>query len=1326
LQAESIAIILDIGPHMRRGPPGYARPIELALDCLKMLLQRKLFQQSKDEVAVVLAGTEMSDNPLADDDGNFANISLARELSTIDWDIVQFFNDNIRTSDSISADIIDGLIVGVDHLVKKTQGRRGKTNKRAVIVSNLAGEMNTDELERIVRNLKKADVQVLLIGASISENDDNDDNGDGEDGAPDHLGGAGAGSGNSDSERKPKTQRQLDNEAALRPLLEAVDGYSYSFNDAIPALSYFQLRSVQQRPWKANLELGELSLPVCGYTKVKPAKPPSMTTVYAGDASAQVSTARATTLNDEQETEIDEDDVVRGYRYGSTLVPFSEADREAMKQPEDKSLTIVCFTHRQNILRHHMLGDGVSLFVGDPSAPPEVHRALSALGEALLLRGGVVIVRRVYSRASSPRLGVLLPKRKSTASGAEFIVFEYIELAFREDIRTYTFPPLPLDDDIVREVPSLAKLQPTQIQLEAAAAFVDAMDAGDDARLQMSEKLNPYVQHWYSCVTDRALHPDNPLPQPSAAVMASLEAPAELRPEARQAEVHDRLEQLRQACPIVPRQTSKRQEGKTGADVFGDDPLAGAGADNGADGPAKKRAKLETGETSDDIAAALLRPRVTEVGAVTPLEDFDALIAQGQTDAAFSGMQRRVVQLVSDSFGDAYFPKAGACLRALRATARTTPGRGAAFNAFLRDWLPSLRRDRPAFLTQHLATEQGRRAMGFLSKDETADSDLTAEQCAELLASSSGGADSGAAGKGEDGAEEEEDDIPLTAASLDVDADVDANADANADNRRQIEQRQRDEESPLPEVAADLGDVWSSSPLADAGDSTSLSTAAATVTLTTTMTATAASMSAGQRNRSLSSSLEAERVNPFNIVGAGLLLGLGHWRQRSDSERRATPPPSSSTPPPPSQLPPSSLSSSSINSNHHQHQLLAAADGLVEDHYAPERRRQPDDYQSRADLQAEISRLQAEFLAENVAEQADSEVDDERQERRRQLYERLIELKFRLHRLSDSVRLATGKTGAATAGAAAAAASDIVAADDDSEAREDLTITPAASSVDEVGRDDEPRVILSHAFVTSTGKPSGQCDVCAKELLKLGFILAGQFSRCCRCGLLAHPACLDRMVRPCIADELESGRLKLEWTKLYMFPSLREQDYACKGCSRSLTQLSEARLCHYTGLLYCHACHWGDAVPLPSFILGRLDATPQPVCRRALEVLRFSRTRPAIDLASPLATVFVSVAGRQLPAARDFDQLRARLSRLVPLLSACQGFRRLGLAKLLPEHRLHFLNNHNMYSYQDLLDLVVAGTLRDDLARLLALVDGHIDTCSACNESSQTLSTASG
>ncbi len=59
-----------------------------------------MFSESKEQFALVHAGTESTENVLADADGNFAHISLVRELGAYNWELLDFLNSNQTTTNT--------------------------------------------------------------------------------------------------------------------------------------------------------------------------------------------------------------------------------------------------------------------------------------------------------------------------------------------------------------------------------------------------------------------------------------------------------------------------------------------------------------------------------------------------------------------------------------------------------------------------------------------------------------------------------------------------------------------------------------------------------------------------------------------------------------------------------------------------------------------------------------------------------------------------------------------------------------------------------------------------------------------------------------------------------------------------------------------------------------------------------------------------------------------------------------------------------------------------------------------------------------------------
>ncbi|GBF98795.1 ATP-dependent DNA helicase 2 subunit [Raphidocelis subcapitata] len=95
---------------------------------------------------------------------------------------------------------------------------------------------------------------------------------------------------------------------------------------------------------------------------------------------------------------------------------------------------------------------------------------------------------------------------------------------------------------------------------------------------------------------------------------------------------------------------------------------AAAGAAATADAEAGRAGVFQLGEGGARV--------VTAVGTGAPVEDFRLLLQAGHADEAFSGMQAAIPALVANSVGDQLYPKALACLSALRAACleRGAPG----------------------------------------------------------------------------------------------------------------------------------------------------------------------------------------------------------------------------------------------------------------------------------------------------------------------------------------------------------------------------------------------------------------------------------------------------------------------------------------------------------------------------------------------------------------------------------------------------------------------------------------------------------------------------
>ena len=129
--------------------------------------------------------------------------------------------------------------------------------------------------------------------------------------------------------------------------------------------------------------------------------------------------------------------------------------------------------------------------------------ALSALVQAMEESEMVAIVRKVYNKRATPRLGILAPEHDEDG----LLRLVYCELPYAEDVREFEFGRL--YDDSHR---------PSEEQLGAMDELIDAMmlvgedDGTEVDKVNTEEILNPYYQHLYTTLTHRALHAGQVLP----------------------------------------------------------------------------------------------------------------------------------------------------------------------------------------------------------------------------------------------------------------------------------------------------------------------------------------------------------------------------------------------------------------------------------------------------------------------------------------------------------------------------------------------------------------------------------------------------------------------------------------------------------------------------------------------------------------------------------------------------------------------------------------------------------------------------------------------
>ncbi|XP_054721547.1 X-ray repair cross-complementing protein 5-like isoform X2 [Uloborus diversus] len=596
---EAIAIVLDVGLDMHiRDTPSV---LENAKNCINMIIQRKIFSESKDEIALILFGSQDTKNNLADKrKSQYQNVEVCQELKPASWELLEFVNKIKGTT--ISADFIDGLIVAMDILYNNCYGSENVA-QRILIFSNFGGDFNIHGLNKVLNSIKRHKMELLILGP-VSYADEET-------------------SQSCSTTYSTKTPTQIKAENTIKKILKEVNGESYSFNDVLPALIYYQKKKVQPIPWNANLDIGtNLTIPISAYIKVNEFKPKSWKNAYAHKLNAKLERGTSYFINDDAQAEVPKEGIIPAYRYGTTLVPYTEEDKMNMEyQSGEKGMKVLGFTKAENVQRFHHVGDKTMYVYGQKNRElagvilaPFIH----ALHDTKM----VAVVRYVYSARSAPKIGFLAPKIKQHY---ECLVF--ITLPFMEDLRHFVFSPL---DGNPNNLPS-------DEQLNAVDELITAMDltatydedGNENEELKPKYTVNPYLQRLYQCLQFKAFHPDKPLPDISPQIKAII------NPSEKVLKIADSaLNRVKSVFSL--RETSQKKNPDTTFNLLS----------NGKSENTRKR-KLSDDSGIDSklsIIEDVIDP-VTKIGTINPVRDFQEMIKSKDPHDFFDAIHQ-IVQVV--------------------------------------------------------------------------------------------------------------------------------------------------------------------------------------------------------------------------------------------------------------------------------------------------------------------------------------------------------------------------------------------------------------------------------------------------------------------------------------------------------------------------------------------------------------------------------------------------------------------------------------------------------------------------------------------------------
>ncbi|KAM9851320.1 X-ray repair cross-complementing protein 5-like [Aulostomus maculatus] len=688
----ALILCMDVGFSMSNSAPGEESHFESAKKVLQKFVQRQVFAESKDELALVLFGTDSTSNPLAQD-GQYQNITVHRDLMIPDFELLEEIENQVHP-ESQQADWLDALVVCMD-LIKKATNGKNYDRCNISLLTDLSTQTDSDHLDVIIKNLKKADTTLQFFLPFPAEEDREDGDGSG----PGH---SGLGKGLSTQQKNG-----LDMVKHIMLSLDEEDGLDeiYTLRNAVEQLCMF--KRIERRPmaWPCQLTIGtSLSIRIVGFKAVTEEKLKKTWTTVDAQSHQKEDVRRETIycLDDDNETEVQKDDTIQGFRYGSDIVPFSKVDQEQMKYKHDgKCFAVLGFTKKNMIERHYFMGNqSIKIFAAKDDQHAGV--AFSSLVHALDELDMVAIVRYAYDRRSNPQVGAAFPCIKQ-----HYECLVYVQLPFMEDLRHLTFPSL-----------DNKKFTPSDTQLSAVDSLIDSMmlveeDENGEQRdiFKVHHIPNPAFQRHFQCLHHRAVSPGTPLPPIEPWLKAVLDMP-EIINERCQAP----LAELKKVFPLTVVENKKKP--KTAAQIFGKD----------SEQPDAKKAN-EDDEEQEFNLADISEGSVTSVGSVDPTRDFCTLIKSKALP--FGEVCQQLIHRIEQFLGNKntqYYMKSITCIQAFREQSVKLENADL-YNSYLQSLKGSIP-NRGLEVFWDLLVQD---AVSLISKDEVGGSSVSKDEASQFL-----------------------------------------------------------------------------------------------------------------------------------------------------------------------------------------------------------------------------------------------------------------------------------------------------------------------------------------------------------------------------------------------------------------------------------------------------------------------------------------------------------------------------------------------------------------------------------------------------------------
>ncbi|KAG9929519.1 SPOC domain-like protein, partial [Aureobasidium melanogenum] len=522
-QKEATVYIVDLGESMGEKHNGReVSDLDWALTYVWDKITTTISNERKTAMLAVVGlrtdGTlNALDNP---DEDAYQHITVFKELGQALMPDVRRLKQQLVPSSTDVGDAISALVVAI-HMIETVTKKLAYTRK-IILVTNGNGSVDADGLDAITQKCKEDGIELIILGVDFDD--------------PEY---------GIKEENKDATKAQ--NEKVFRNLVEDCNGLYGTLGFAIDEMVIPRMKTVRPvHSFRGYLTLGDpetydtaMAIDVERYPRVMVAKAPSAsqfvvkTNMAPGETQSQfapldeeskpsdlaaVKNARTYQVPDEEapggKREVEQEELARGFSYGSTVVPIEEADKNVTDFESKQGMDIIGFVAKDQYERY--LDMSKTHVIIAQRTNEKAIMALSSFIRALYELDTYAVVRLVPKDGKSPTMVLLAP---SVDADAECL-FE-VELPFAEDLRSYRFPALDKIVTVSGKELKQHRFLPNDDLMDAMSEYVDAMDLstfgadeeGNPAEYApIEDTFSPALHRISQAIRSRAVNPDEKLP----------------------------------------------------------------------------------------------------------------------------------------------------------------------------------------------------------------------------------------------------------------------------------------------------------------------------------------------------------------------------------------------------------------------------------------------------------------------------------------------------------------------------------------------------------------------------------------------------------------------------------------------------------------------------------------------------------------------------------------------------------------------------------------------------------------------------------------------